>query len=480
MKRHGGARKRAHALPNILLALLLLVALAGAFVGYHYFLEKNVSGQLRHDVQRTNDRNRQFFNNFVENIYQSLEVTARLCDAPEGSGEENWWNIVSPADQDGVRLGVAGLDGVLYYGGHQTRDIAHQSYFSQALAGRRSVSSVLYDAEKGQNVLVFAVPIRQEERVVGALCNEYTVEFLGRQLNDSCAPGTGFSLVFAPDGTLVAGGRSGCGDVFDLLWSDVFQSARETNAFRAQLDLQAEGFFEYKPAYFSRAKAHFLYYQPLDTQDWTIVTSLEEGAYESALQKVSQASNLLSFATVVLVSGIVLLMFRMQRQRQRELAVEERDALTGCYTREAALAHAQEYLRSHPHTTGACVFLDIDNFKRINDSLGHDKGDDALVTTGRILREQTRADDIVSRFGGDEFCVWVWDVPCRESAERLAHRLVDRFRSTPNIRVSMGVTLFPLPDDTLERAMKRADQALYRAKRGGRNRYYYLENDEEK
>lgn len=480
MKGRNRPCKRAHALPNILLALLLLMALAGAFAGYHVFLEKNVSGELLQQAYRTNERNRQVFQNFVENLYEKLAVTARLCDAPDGSGEEDWWIIVSSQQQEGVRLGVADLDGNLYYGRHQSRSISHRLYFSQVVAGKKNVSEVFYDEEIGQDVVVFTVPIRRSGNLVGALCNECTVEFLGDQLNSNCDASTGLSLVFAGDGTIVAGHPSEHRDVFGLLWNEVLESSQATNAFRVQLETQDEGYFEYKPNYFSRAKAHFLYYQPLGIHDWTIVTSLADGAYESTLQKISQASNLLSLATVVLVSGIVLLMIRMQRQRQRELAVEERDALTGTYTREAALDHVREYLAAHPQSKGACLFLDIDNFKRINDTLGHDKGDDALVTTGCILREQTRADDIVSRFGGDEFCVWVWDIPCRESAERLANRLVDRFRSTPDIRVSMGVTLFPEPDDTLDAVMKRADQALYRAKRGGRNRYYYLEKVEVK
>jgi diguanylate cyclase (GGDEF)-like protein len=156
------------------------------------------------------------------------------------------------------------------------------------------------------------------------------------------------------------------------------------------------------------------------------------------------------------------------------------DELTGALNRRALRQQAPE-LVTRAQASGrtlAVLLLDIDHFKRINDTHGHGVGDEVLREVVTVLRSQLRPEALVTRFGGEEFALVV-PVRDAEGAQRVAERLraavathdLPAAGTEPPLRVSTSVGLALLePEESLESALRRADQALYRAKQGGRNR----------
>ena len=144
---------------------------------------------------------------------------------------------------------------------------------------------------------------------------------------------------------------------------------------------------------------------------------------------------------------------------------------------EQALAHAQQ--RGHEVAT---LFVDLDNFKVINDSLGHEIGDKLLVSVGRHLRALVRPGDTVARFGGDEFVV-VLDESDADEVDRVAQRLVEGMRTLfvldgheLTITCSVGIALGGgSAGEGPTYLLRRADMALYEAKNKGKNRYEVFE-----
>ena len=166
------------------------------------------------------------------------------------------------------------------------------------------------------------------------------------------------------------------------------------------------------------------------------------------------------------------------------------DALTGLANRTQLIEKLNEALASagSEHDGVAVHFIDLDRFKRVNDTLGHDGGDSLLKVVAERLRAIVRADDIVARLGGDEFVIVQIDVENKAQAEGLAQRLIEITTApielkeqTINATVSVGIALAPADGLNPERLLKSADLALYRAKAEGRNciRFFQPEMDVE-
>jgi len=161
-------------------------------------------------------------------------------------------------------------------------------------------------------------------------------------------------------------------------------------------------------------------------------------------------------------------------ERLAEMAIT--DALTGLRNRRGFMARAEEMLlRADP--AGAVVSLDIDFFKRVNDTWGHETGDDVLRVVSQRLLDGAPDPDLVGRMGGEEFAVLCPGLTCEEARE-VAVTLRRSVGETPipvaggrslPVTISLGVTC-ALPDDTVSTMLNRADQALYEAKGAGRDR----------
>lgn len=168
------------------------------------------------------------------------------------------------------------------------------------------------------------------------------------------------------------------------------------------------------------------------------------------------------------------------------------DGLTGVQNRRyfehrclVEVSQARRY--RHPL---ACMFLDIDKFKRINDSYGHQTGDEVLRRVAHIIQSQLRAGDTIARYGGEEFVVLLPQSELhhsRQIAERIRRSIEDaqvEALSGQLIKVTLSIGVSMLPDDTAsepqsslaEGLVAAADQALYQAKNGGRNRVVYADH----
>ncbi|VVE28612.1 putative bifunctional diguanylate cyclase/phosphodiesterase [Pandoraea terrigena] len=130
----------------------------------------------------------------------------------------------------------------------------------------------------------------------------------------------------------------------------------------------------------------------------------------------------------------------------------------------------------------AVLFMDLDGFKTINDSLGHNVGDDVLRAFAKRLRKNVNGDDVVARLGGDEFVVLLGSLSSPAVAGRVAQRLLDDMRDglrvgnqSLHVMPSIGVAVFPDDGDTIDVLLKHADTAMYEAKRAGRGIYRYFE-----
>ena len=195
------------------------------------------------------------------------------------------------------------------------------------------------------------------------------------------------------------------------------------------------------------------------------------------------------------VYGVVQLILvryqRVVRAAERERAAQEErirhqayhDALTGLPNRASFTEHLEEAMKRAKRANWplALLFLDLDLFKRVNDSLGHDAGDRLLRVAAERIRRAVREADMMFRMGGDEFTVLLEDVRGPEEAAMVAGRVLEGVAEPLQIggqqlaiTASIGIALYPDDEAVGERLTKAADTAMYRAKELGRNRYAFF------
>lgn len=158
------------------------------------------------------------------------------------------------------------------------------------------------------------------------------------------------------------------------------------------------------------------------------------------------------------------------------------DSLTGAMQRHAFIAAGKRDLARNRRSEApfVCLFLDADNFKSLNDTLGHAAGDEALRRIVSACSSVIRECDYVGRLGGEEFCIFLPDA-YPEAALHIAERVrasIEGFdQGGPPVTVSIGVAVASPEDASVEDIVKRADRAVYEAKRRGRNRVHVAESD---
>ncbi len=223
-----------------------------------------------------------------------------------------------------------------------------------------------------------------------------------------------------------------------------------------------------------------------DMEQHAVLNALDAGANDvlfapvlpqmliAKVQTGARATRVLAAAEAERSHGLRTL--RTLEQRNAELLqAAGTDELTGLGNRRALDAFlpplfAQAAAEGQPL---ACLMFDLDEFKRINDRLGHDVGDQALRAVGRVLRQQSRGMDFVARVGGEEFLML-----CPQTTEEAAMRVAERIRAAiaapqadlPPLSVSVGVALGAAAFADAASLIRAADQALLQAKRLGRNR----------
>lgn len=171
-------------------------------------------------------------------------------------------------------------------------------------------------------------------------------------------------------------------------------------------------------------------------------------------------------------------------ERLRYLA--HHDTLTALPNRAMLLDHLQTVLAAARAQSRmvAVLFLDLDCFKNINDTLGHDVGDSLLLDLGRRLHEHLRTHDNIARFGGDEFVIVMDDIDGPDDAGILAQRILDTLTrpfdiagSQLHVGASIGISLFPADGEDSGSLLKNADAAMYRAKEAGGGGYIFYSED---
>lgn len=207
----------------------------------------------------------------------------------------------------------------------------------------------------------------------------------------------------------------------------------------------------------------------------------EKTWFEFSLKPVFESDNKLS---LIIIEGRDLTKYKNIEQSLKKVSLF--DPLTGLANRTLLHEH-MEHALAQVERSGqqfAVMFIDLDHFKEVNDTLGHHAGDELLVSVGQCLKACLRDEDIIARIGGDEFVVVLASESDIEGTTRIATRLTQSISSLVYkvcdgnpVSASIGIAVVPDNGKDVDTILKNADAAMYMAKKNGKNCFEYFNNE---
>ncbi len=204
----------------------------------------------------------------------------------------------------------------------------------------------------------------------------------------------------------------------------------------------------------------------------------------------SQRKNFFLLATALSVIALVtswllaVAITKREHYRQRMFSMAHFDALTGLPNRTLLYDRLNQslLLAKRKKSSGALLYMDLDRFKQVNDSLGHAAGDELLVAVSKRLTTCCRESDTVARIGGDEFTIVINDINDTNGCKVIAEKIIDELsrpftlqQGEVQIGASIGIAIFPECGETADILLKRADKAMYKVKNNDKNSYEFAD-----
>jgi len=207
--------------------------------------------------------------------------------------------------------------------------------------------------------------------------------------------------------------------------------------------------------------------------------SMSNRHLESSLIQSRKSQNELSNLNRDLEKLILQRTLELDTARQKAERQARTDVLTGLNNRRAFFESAEmiDAQSRRYHRTYVIVMIDIDHFKSINDTWGHEVGNIALKTVGRVISGMLRESDVIGRIGGEEFAIILPETPIKEGAalaerlrEKIERTLIPSSKNKINVTISIGIASLDDRTDSLKKVVGNSDAAMYLAKKAGRNR----------
>lgn len=237
-----------------------------------------------------------------------------------------------------------------------------------------------------------------------------------------------------------------------------------------------------------------IFYKSMGINGWYLLIGVPESYMElrntSKSQTVTEMMYWIMAGVALFVFMIVFnsIMDRVRRKVKSDglIQLAETDQLTNLYNKVTTEKKIKEFIAEHPDTQSLIFVLDIDNFKKINDTMGHAFGDEVLRAIGQRIKMEFRASDIIGRAGGDEFIIFLKGLKEEEIIIREATKVENFFKDFKagegyvkySATASIGCAVFPRDAADFEGLYKAADQALYKAKQRGKNQLAFYKEPE--
>lgn len=376
--------------------------------------------------------------------------------------------------------------------GGETISIAQTDYFEQIrAAGNTEYIFTSNDGILGQSTIIVNIPVNAQNES-GNLLLFYPLSNFEAVVKQADKVGWKASALMDGTGTVMV---TSCTKEHWQEGDDIFAKINNIDTAK-RIKSRINGRLGGMAGVTIDAADYSLVYTPLGINNWVLVTTIDQEYVDrqisfqwksGRIMLYQLAAVIIAFCFVVISINIISKIYNIKKQKQLEEKADT-DLLTGLNNKLATERKIKEFIEKHPDSQSMMFILDIDNFKKINDTMGHAFGDEVLRSLGKQIGVLFRATDIVGRAGGDEFIIFLKNITDTETIKKEAKKVEDFFKDFKtgeytkySATASIGVAIFPKEGANFESIYKAADQALYKAKKRGKNQlaFYHDPDGEE-
>lgn len=343
------------------------------------------------------------------------------------------------------------------------------------------------DGITGKSCIIAVVPVKQAQEMIGYLFLYYDKANFEGMIHKNEFNSSGYYAIVDDKGKIVCdfGAQHNQLDKTDF-WKGILEFGQNTKQLvkaRERYNNNLSGMIKIENANSKKDKA--LIYAPVGINSWKMIIVMNYSHVDVLLHRewVNTQSMLLRLLICALIFIVIIVVLSVmskvkENEKNRDLTDKaDTDLLTGLNNKAATERKIRTYLQENSERQGVLFVFDIDNFKKINDTMGHAFGDEVLRTLGHQIAAYFRVTDVIGRIGGDEFMIFLKDVKDEESITKEARKLEHFFKNFQageyvkySATASIGAAVYPQDARDFESLYKMADKALYTSKKRGKNR----------
>lgn len=465
----------------IMIVISMILLSIYSLITYQTQLNTSLSSKIKQDLQNYTDQSTLLFQNLISDYFRQLDTISLFCSQESGCSTSSINKMLDTYNKDNnyMRIGVSDIKGELYTGIGSFIDISKQDYFKRAISGERVISDVTLNPFTRKDNIVFGIPIWENNTIVGAVIAQYDVDIFTNLLGDSQFKGMGATMVMQKDGKMVSSysGMENYDTFYHALEDMEFRGEDTVESFQKRVENKESGFL----TYYRNGKKRYIYFEPSGIRDYTMISLALADPLDKQADEITKEALWLTIKNVFFYCVILVCVWAIYFVVQKVVKNLEKDQLTLVYNKISAELSIDHYLkRQGRHGRHACLFIDVDNFKGINDNLGHAIGDQVLIHLAEKLTDNFRNSDIISRFGGDEFLIWMKNISSSEIAQKKAEQLCTQLKNMDElpISISIGIAYYPDHGTSYKEIVNHADEALYHSKELGKDRYHIYSRED--
>lgn len=373
-------------------------------------------------------------------------------------------------------------------------DMSELNYYSSISGTSAHYVYVPADGINGQRALIYVCPITTSGNVTGWLLSYMDPEDMKDLFDNSVYGDKAFFSLVNRNGTIMAsyGAKEGTTLLRNDFWNSlkgISESLGSWTLFDRQQQKGGSGILHVEENGVGKILCHF----PIQGTEWNLVMGIDESYLSGIQQSFRQPIVKLiirisvSIAAALIIITVINILVRIKASEHSKVLEDKADTdlLTDLNNKMATERKIREYMEEYPDKQGILFVLDVDNFKKINDTMGHAFGDEVLRRLAVRLQSMFRATDIVGRTGGDEFMVFLKDIRENSMIEREGKKIEQLFHQFEvgeyvkySVTASVGAAVFSRDGKTFEELYKAADNALYVSKRHGKNQLSFYKKPE--